>query len=187
MKRCIRCNQLKKKEKVCSIALSREYCIHFGLLQPGDLNDIKSGIAGLCHECLRYLAVRENKKNHFQRPKYKLSRNIRQGIYKSLRTGKGGKWERFVGYTIGDLKQHLEKQFQPGMTWDNYGKWHIDHIRPIALFHFSTPEDKDFKRCWALSNLQALWATDNCANGKLDMDKARWLDCNIDPPEVCWQ
>ena len=71
-------------------------------------------------------------------------------------------WETLVGYTIAQLKRHLEKQFTNGMTWENYGHyWHIDHIVPISAFNFEKPEDMDFKHCWALSNLQPLEANKN--------------------------
>lgn len=68
-----------------------------------------------------------------------------------------------IGYSIEALKRHLEKQFLPGMTWENYGKWHIDHIIPKAAFNIESVNDIDFKRCWALKNLRPLWAHDNCS------------------------
>jgi hypothetical protein len=65
--------------------------------------------------------------------------------------------------------RHLEKQFLPGMSWENMGEWHIDHKIPIAAFNFEKPEDIDFKRCWALKNLQPLWKSENCIKGaKID-------------------
>ena len=75
----------------------------------------------------------------------------------------GSRWESVVGYTIDQLKESIEKQFLPGMDWNNYGKhgWHVDHKTPIAVFNFEKPEDTDFKRCWSLKNLQPLWAIDN--------------------------
>lgn len=78
-------------------------------------------------------------------------------------TKNGKKWEAIVGYTLEELKSHLEKQFLSGMTWENYGRtgWHIDHKIPISVFNFNKPEDDDFKRCWDLSNLQPLWCSDN--------------------------
>ncbi len=95
-------------------------------------------------------------------PKAKLGRSLKNQIYQSLRDRKGGRhWESLVGYSIGDLMKHIEKQFQTGMTWDNYGEWHVDHIVPVAAHNFTKAEDEDFKRCWALENLQPLWATDN--------------------------
>ena len=57
--------------------------------------------------------------------------------------------------------EHLEKLFETWMTWGNYGKWHIDHIKPRSLFNYEKPEDKDFQECWALKNLQPLEASEN--------------------------
>lgn len=75
---------------------------------------------------------------------------------------KGGRsWEALLGYTTSELRDHLERQFLKGMSWDNYGDWHVDHIIPVATFSFSSPDDDDFKACWALTNLRPLWATDN--------------------------
>lgn len=62
-----------------------------------------------------------------------------------------------------ELAQHLEKQFQPGMTHDNYGEWHIDHIKPIASFDLSDPEQE--QECFHYTNLQPLWAEDNLRKG----------------------
>lgn len=113
----------------------------------------------------RYLErMKEWRKNHPLRnyPKRKLSHRMATSISKSIKGNKNGNsWERLVGYSLNDLTNHLERQFQPGMTWENHGEWHIDHKIPINVFNFTTPEDLDFKRCWALKNLQPLWAKDN--------------------------
>lgn len=61
------------------------------------------------------------------------------------------------------LWQHLEKQFQPGMTRENYGLWHVDHIIPCASFDVSDPEQQ--KKCFHYTNLQPLWAIDNIKKG----------------------
>ena len=100
-------------------------------------------------------------------PMFKLAQSIRHGINKSLLTAFRKKdrrhWETLVGYTLEDLKQHLEKQFEPGMTWENhsYRGWHIDHIRPVISFNITGAECEDFKKCWALDNLRPLWGVDN--------------------------
>jgi hypothetical protein len=49
------------------------------------------------------------------------------------------------------------------MSWENYGKWHVDHIRPKASFHYTNPDDEEFKQCWALRNLRPLWGKENSA------------------------
>ena len=66
-----------------------------------------------------------------------------------------------LGYSVEELMTHLEGLFKPGMSWANHGAWHIDHIRPRSAFTYSSPTDRDFADCWALSNLQPLWAEEN--------------------------
>jgi len=98
--------------------------------------------------------------------KFRLKHNISKSISKSIKRNKNGNhWEDLVGYTLKDLKKHLEKQFIDGMTWDNYGNWHIDHIIPVSLWEFETSEDNEFKQCWSLANLQPLWAKENISKG----------------------
>lgn len=83
-------------------------------------------------------------------------------IYYALKGNKKNrKWENLVGYTLQDLKDHIEKMFSDGMSWENIGEWHIDHIIPKSAFNYTEPEHIDFKRCWSLSNLQPLWAKEN--------------------------
>lgn len=97
-------------------------------------------------------------------PAFKLNCCISNAIRISLKGNKAGKhWELLVGYTLEKLKKHLEKQFINGMIWENYGKegWEIDHIIPISVFNFTKSEHSDFKKCWALKNLQPLWAKEN--------------------------
>lgn len=106
-------------------------------------------------------------------PKFDLVSRVRRGINSCL--GNGIKsfrtWESLVGYTYEDLKRHLERQFLPGMTWDNRDQWHIDHIRPVASFDFQGSEDEQFKDCWSLANLRPLWEIDN----KSKSDKVLYL------------
>lgn len=89
-------------------------------------------------------------------------------IYHSLKgSTKGGRsWEAILGYTANDLRAHLERQFVKGMSWDNYGEWHVDHIVPVASFSFGSPDDDEFKACWSLTNLRPLWAKANMQKHK---------------------
>jgi transcription elongation factor Elf1 len=90
-----------------------------------------------------------------------MSRSISMSLKKGIKAHRS--WESLAGYTIDQLRVHLEKKFKSGMSWDNYGQWHIDHKIPLSVFNFETPEDIDFKKCWALSNLQPMWAKENIA------------------------
>jgi len=96
-------------------------------------------------------------------PKGKLSDSMSHGIWKTLSGSKAGRhWEELVGFTVNQLKRHIEKRFLPGMTWGNYGSyWHIDHKLPIAVFNYNHPRDIDFRLCWSLKNLQPLEAKKN--------------------------
>ncbi len=101
--------------------------------------------------------------------KYRIDNVMRSNIYEALKCKKNGRhWEDLVGYTLNDLIEHLEKNFEPWMSWENYGKyeeskkkWHIDHIKPMSLFKYEKPRDEDFKDCWSLGNLQPLGAVEN--------------------------
>ncbi len=67
---------------------------------------------------------------------------------------------RLIGCSLVAFKAHIEKQFLPGMSWDNYGpKWHIDHITPCAVFDLRYEGQQ--KACFHYTNLQPLWAIDN--------------------------
>lgn len=67
----------------------------------------------------------------------------------------------YLGYTVHQLKSHLESLFEPGMTWSNHGEWHIDHIVPVSWWLKNGVTDPSMVN--ALINLQPLWAKDNLA------------------------
>lgn len=97
-------------------------------------------------------------------PLYRLIGNFRTAIYTVLKENnvkKYGHYFEILGYTQEDLIKHLEKQFKNGMTWDNYGDWHVDHKRPITSFIFKDISDEEFKKCWSLENLQPMWGSEN--------------------------
>ena len=107
--------------------------------------------------------INEWKRRRWQNdPMYRLHSNISVRIRMSLSGKRGRSWEELVGYSLEDLRKHLESKFTDRMSWDNYGKyWQIDHIRPVSSFKFVSYEDADFKECWRLDNLQPLEASIN--------------------------
>jgi hypothetical protein len=102
-------------------------------------------------------ALRANIKYHTE-PKFHLKTIMSVQIRGCLKDGKNGaSTEAILGYTITELKAHLEAQFDDKMTWQNHGDyWEIDHILPIDYFNFTSYDDLQFKQCWALENLQPL-------------------------------
>jgi hypothetical protein len=101
-------------------------------------------------------------------PAYKLIANFRTAIYQVLKENNVEKNKHYfdiLQYTPEELISHLEKQFTDGMTWDNYGKWHVDHRMPISSFNFESIDDDSFIKCWSLDNLQPMWGKENIVKG----------------------
>lgn len=97
----------------------------------------------------------------------RMSRSIRKALKNTGYNKNNVGWNQFVDYTIEELKNHLKRKFKRGMTWDKFlkGEIHIDHKIPRSAFHYNSPNDIDFKRCWSLDNLQPMWAKDNLTKG----------------------
>ena len=97
-------------------------------------------------------------------PLYKLINNFRTAIYQVLKENninKNGHYFEILKYTPEDLISHLETKFTNGMTWDNYGEWHVDHVKPISSYIILEIGDDEFMNCWSLNNLQPLWGKEN--------------------------
>lgn len=116
---------------------------------------------GAEHRLQRNSRQRERKRTDIR---FNLNGRMAESIWSALRENKKGrKWESLAGYTVIDLKKSLQKTMPTGYSWDDYldGKLHIDHIIPKSAFNYTKPEHEDFKRCWALDNLQLLPALEN--------------------------
>ena len=109
--------------------------------------------------------MKEYNKTYRNKPECKIRDAMSKGIRKSLKSKKEGSWKNLVNYTLEELMYHLEKQFKPGMTFENHGLWHIDHIIPVSSFKITSNDCDEFKKCWDLNNLQPLWAKENLQKG----------------------
>ena len=111
--------------------------------------------------------IRENDNEYKKRRRatdinYKIRRNCSSMIWRALNGTKNSSILNHLSYSIGELKQHLESQFDDKMTWENYGSyWEIDHIIPQSKLLYNSMEDDNFKKCWALENLRPLEAIAN--------------------------
>lgn len=113
----------------------------------------------------RYCAqiVERNRSN----PADRLRHNFRNRFNKVLGRDRDKSWRTLVGYTVHELKRHIEAQLPPEWTWDNYGPvWVIDHKRPVASFDLP----RQVKECWALSNLRPLEKLENHRKGAKIID-----------------
>lgn len=105
--------------------------------------------------------------NTYQRMRRQLKKFLyNDGVTELIRYGlnnntESTRAEELLGYTIGELRMHIERQFTKGMNWNKFmkGEIHIDHIHPKASFDLSDQEQ--WRICWSLPNLRPLWAKEN--------------------------
>jgi len=104
---------------------------------------------------------RERKKTD---PNYKLRTYLGTRIWWALKgIAKSKRTMKLIGCTIEELWAHLESKFTDGMTRENHGKWHVDHIKACSKFDLTDPEQQQI--CFHYTNLQPLWALDNIKKG----------------------
>jgi len=97
---------------------------------------------------------------------YKIKHVLRTRLWHALKNQKADKKYRtkqLTGCELPFLKGYLEAKFVEGMTWENHGEWHLDHIKPCCSFDLK--EEEEQKKCFHYTNLQPLWAADNLSKG----------------------
>jgi hypothetical protein len=114
---------------------------------------------------VRRAEARYRKKRNKVDPQFKLIQRVRNHVYQYLMLDKKFSTMTYLGCTAEELKVHLEKQFKPGMSWENYGTtgWHIDHIFPLSKANLK--DEEQVEKVFHFTNLQPLWAHDNLSKG----------------------
>lgn len=107
----------------------------------------------------RLMYTRRAMKAYHTNVQYKLRMLLRSRVRGAVKYGRSGSPVGDLGCTISELKAHLEARFEVGMSWDNHGAWHIDHIVPLKKFDLTSREQ--FLQACNYTNLQPLWAEDN--------------------------
>lgn len=116
----------------------------------------KYGICPSCKKC-NIKSVSEYTRNNDE---YKLRQRLSSRLCLSLKNNnKNKKLQKLLGISYSSFKNYLERQFEKGMTWDNYGEWEIDHIVPCSMFDHS--KEHEIEECWFYTNLQPLWKSEN--------------------------
>jgi hypothetical protein len=107
---------------------------------------------------VRNIRHKERYENDIEYKVRKIHRSILKSFLRRMKIGpKKDTTSKVLGYSYSELKEHLESLFLEGMTWNNHGEWHIDHIKPISSFEVTDiPSVVN-----SLENLQPLWAIDN--------------------------
>jgi hypothetical protein len=97
---------------------------------------------------------------------FRLRLYLRNRLNGAVRNGyKAGSAVRDLGCSIDDFKEYIAGLFEPGMSWDNWGKWHLDHIKPLASFNLTDREQ--FLKACHYTNIRPLWANDNLRKGAI--------------------
>jgi len=105
----------------------------------------------------RRLRERENYRTCLQ---YRLRTLLRNRLGCAITSrAKNGSAVKDLGCTIDEFIVYISERFEPGMTWDNWGDWHLDHIIPLS--HFDLSDRKQLKQACHYTNMQPLWAADN--------------------------
>lgn len=109
--------------------------------------------------------AREMKKRARERsPESFAARDILKRTLRATGREKEQRTVEALGYSPQELRDHIESQFVAGMSWHNWGEWHIDHIKPVCVFISEGTYDP--AKINALSNLRPLWAKDNISRSR---------------------
>jgi len=101
-------------------------------------------------------------------PNYMLAKKFRNIIYHAIvRNTCILKAENLLGCSIAFYRNYLSTKFIEDMSWDNYGKWHIDHI--IPLFSFDLSKEDQVKIALNFKNTQPIWPRNNIKKRDLDV------------------
>ena len=118
----------------------------------------------------------ERRKNDIQ---YKLSHRYRNLLVKAIRRGYSDKTiiGKLLTISEQDFRDHIERQFYGGMTWEAYGGrdgkgWELDHIK--EMFNFDLTDDEQLKECFHYKNIRPLWAKDNRKRNRKEDSKNQW-------------
>lgn len=178
MKKCSKCNEIKNLEEFydtkggvlgkrgscieCDSHYSKEY--NLSKRKNKTINDPE-------YKKLYYQKnkgkIREYRKQRYKNNEcFRLSQIVRCRISAELKKKHKMQTSRSIkllGCTFQYLKEYLQSKFTEGMSWENYGEWHVDHIRPCSSFDLTNQSQQS--ECFHYTNLQPLWAYDNLSKG----------------------
>ena len=88
-------------------------------------------------------------------------RLVNRYIVKNIDSVSDEKVEKWLGISREGFKEHMKNLFQPGMTWENHGKWHLDHVKSLSKFKESLTDEKVQNEANHYTNIAPVWAEDN--------------------------
>lgn len=173
---CVECGNPKihvKKDQLCSTCCSRKwrrenpekYLVgRSRWYEENKEKDIAKAKAWNKAHPEKYKEIRAkwSKTSNYQMKRYygdlnfRLRKILRSRLLQSVKTDqKAGSAVSDLGCSIEEFKKYLEAKFKPGMTWDNIGEWHLDHIIPLASYDLT--DRIHFLKACHYTNIQPLW------------------------------
>lgn len=146
-------NGIRKLCKQCNL----EHARHYNIIHKERFYKLKDEYFLKNKKYIQKKRRERRKQRYHSDINFKLECLLRSRL-KSAISGRRGALKE-LGCSVEELKLYLESKFQPGMTWKNHGKWHIDHIVPVSYFDLTNSDN--VKKCFNYKNLQPLWAEDN--------------------------
>ena len=151
-----RCEHGRVKDKCIDCPGASKYCEH------------KKNKA-LCKQCPNPSQICQHNKNKRKckdcNPESYLTEIVGHRVREALKANKVKRSYEYLGCTIEEFKNHIEKQFKDGMTWDNYGEWEIDHKIPLMYSVSQRPTIEQVSERLHYTNTQPLWKDENLSKG----------------------
>jgi len=168
-KHCIKCSTPgceaapRSRNGKCQKCGGKKRCLCGGITIPHSNNCVNCAPQDIA-DAHRTIVCAQSRKRMEDNAKH-LLQNLRSRVRNALKGNiKSDRTKKLIGCSIEYLMAHIEYQFLPGMTWENMGKWHVDHIIPCDVFDML--KESHQRVCFNWINLQPLWGPDNIAKGK---------------------
>jgi hypothetical protein len=161
---CTKCRKKKWRTDNPEPKQAPKYCSQCGLKIGKNNNSL---LCRTCHKILQNESIKTYnneyaKVRYASDPCFRIAKLLRSRLSHAIRENRVSKTAsavRDLGCSLEDFKTYFESKFKLGMTWNNYGKWEIDHIDPLASFDLEDPEQQ--KRACRYTNLQPIWKEDH--------------------------
>jgi len=167
---CVECGVAHGRRYLFSLKGQESLCRSRAKAKERYASGDQEYIASRRAACKKSNAKNREQRTSYQRekrqtdPRYLVRNRINSRLHalvNAIGSTKAAEFNEIVGCSGAFLANWLAQSFTAGMSWENHGEWHIDHIRPCASFDLTDPEQQ--KQCFHYTNLQPLWAKDNLA------------------------
>jgi hypothetical protein len=103
--------------------------------------------------------VLKKKERYYKNPLYRFRRKMTSSVRRAIKRGynKNSMIYVVLGADWFSVRTHIESQFVNGMSWENFGEWHMDHILPLSL----AKTEEELVKLLHYTNIQPLWGMEN--------------------------